>query len=564
MLTRMEPTAQGVLAKTPLAHMILYCLERKLRGTLVLRPEGVDDNAAADVVTIVDGFPAKIRIADPVEHLGRILLELGAIDDVAYNESLLALGRAEGLQGQILLKRGKIDAATLERGLRTQIVRKFGHLFRRPPSTRYAYFDRIDLLQRYGGPELFPIDPGRAIFANIRTNPSMAHADAAVDRVAGTPLRVRPGMDATKLDLTRAETELLSMIELAPTTPNQLTSAGIADVRSTKLFVYGLLLLKVIEPAVDRAPVIREAGDASARASMPGFMPGPAATVAAPSVLGPSSMGPSTSATGLGRPGTQSGPGVDPQRRAELLEKIRRSDGEDLFELLGLTRGASPEEAKNAYFALVKRWHPDRLPPDLADIRNDVARVFTAMAEAYQVLSDPERREEYLQQEGGPAIELATGPSDQDLLRSVEATNVFQKAEALVEKGNLTEAEPFVNRAFELAPRDPDHVALWSYVQANKAERRESARYDDLLSKLEGTLVEHPKHERARFYRGMILKYAGRMGDAIRDLREVADSNPRHSEAIREVRLYTMRHERDRRQKDEGSASLLGKFAKKK
>ena len=84
----MEPTAQGVLAKTPLAHLIVYCLERKLRGALILRPDGNDDNAAADVVTFVDGWPAKIKITDSIEHLGRILLELGAIDDVAYNESL--------------------------------------------------------------------------------------------------------------------------------------------------------------------------------------------------------------------------------------------------------------------------------------------------------------------------------------------------------------------------------------------------------------------------------------------------------------------------------------------
>ena len=50
----MEPTAQGVLAKTPLAHLIVYCLEKKLRGTLVLRPEGNDDNNAADVVALVE------------------------------------------------------------------------------------------------------------------------------------------------------------------------------------------------------------------------------------------------------------------------------------------------------------------------------------------------------------------------------------------------------------------------------------------------------------------------------------------------------------------------------
>ena len=94
----MEATAQGVLSKTPLAHLIVYCVEKRLRGTLILRPEDNDENSAADVVALVDGFPAKIKIADQVEHLGRILLELGAIDDVAFNQSLMALGQNQGLQ----------------------------------------------------------------------------------------------------------------------------------------------------------------------------------------------------------------------------------------------------------------------------------------------------------------------------------------------------------------------------------------------------------------------------------------------------------------------------------
>src|SRR5258708_26035955 len=125
----MEPTASGVLAKTPLAHLVVYCADKKLRGSLVLRPDGDDDPAHADVMTLVDGLPAKLRLADPVEHLGRIFVELGVIDAGVYNESLMALGQGKELHGQILLRTGKIDAATLEKGLRLQLSRKLGHLF---------------------------------------------------------------------------------------------------------------------------------------------------------------------------------------------------------------------------------------------------------------------------------------------------------------------------------------------------------------------------------------------------------------------------------------------------
>jgi curved DNA-binding protein CbpA len=528
----MEPTAQGVLAKTPLAHLIVYCLERKLRGTLILRPEGNDENAVADVVTMVDGWPAKIRVSDPIEHLGRILLELGAIDDVAYNESLMALGQGQGLQGQILLQRGRIDAPTLERGLRAQIKRKLGHLFSRPATTRYAYYDGVDFLQRYGGPELYPVDPTPAVFASIRSNPSTAHADAAVERVSSTPLRLRAGSDPSKLDLSRAETELLGLLRSGAMTPAQLTSSGVADPRTTKLFTYGLLLLKMLEPA--EAPRVSPAPPQP----QPQRASNPVAASAAPAKLG-----------------------GDPQRRAEIVAKAKSVDVENYFEILGISPESSAEDAKNAYFQLVKRWHPDRLPADLADLKDEVARVFALMAEAYQALTDPERRTRYLEQLHGGG---GTPQDQQEVARVMEATNAFQKADFFVNKGNLAEAEPFANKAFELEPGDADHVALWCWLQANKADRRDAGRFDDLLHKLEQALTDNPRNERARFYRGMVLKMAGRMGEAIRDFRDIAESNPRNTDAVREVRLYTMRNERDRRNKDDGSGSLLGKFMKKK
>ncbi len=521
----MEPTAQGVLAKTPLAHLIVYCLERKLRGALILRPEGNDDNASADVLTMVDGWPAKIRISDPIEHLGRILLELGAIDDVAYNESLMALGQGK-LQGQILLSRGKIDAATLERGLRTQIKRKLGHLFSRAPTTRYAYYDGADFLQRYGGPELYPVDPTPAIFAGIRVNPSMPHADAAVERVNSMPLRLRPGADPTKLDLTRQESELVAILRSSPMTSQQLASVGIADPRTTKLFTYGLLLLKMIEPA--------EAPRAAAAPARVAAAPAPKPT------------------------------GGDPQRRAEITAKAKAINTENYFEILGIGKDGSPDDAKTAYFQLVKRWHPDRLPADLSDLKEDVGRVFATMAEAYQTLTDPERRARYLEQLESRGAPGGSPQDDAEVVRIMQASNAFQKGEFFIGKGNFAEAEPFLNKAYELEPGDANHVALWCWLQANKPDRREGTRYDALIQKLDKALSDNPRNERARFYRGMLLKLSGKMGEAIRDFREVAEQNPRHTDAVREVRLYTMRSERDRRNKDEGTGSLLGKFMKKK
>ncbi|MEO7093335.1 MAG: J domain-containing protein [Polyangiales bacterium] len=571
----MEPTASGVLAKTPLAHLLVYCLEKKLRGALVFRPEGDSDPSSADVVTLVDGCPAKVRTAEPIEHLGRILLELGLIDDVAYNESLMAMSRGEGLQGQILRKAGKVDQPSLERGLRTQIARKLGHLFGKPPTTTYAYYDGQDFLARYGGPETYPIDPLPTLWVGIRTAPSEPHVDATLAKVAQQHLRVREGASFTGFDLTRAEQDVLERIKGAPMTSEQVIRTNVSDSRTTRLFIYAMLLCKHLE--VIPGSTTRRTG----AVSLPGASNAPPTTISVKPAIAAPVVTPNTAARlakinplkvptpvpvqliesggGDGRDEPpSSGPGG---RRDQIRKKVASINTENYFEILGIAREASEEEAKAAYFRLAKAWHPDRLPTDLADLKGDVGKVFALMAEAYQTLSDKERRVRYLQvlREGGGT------PEDQaEVARIMEASNAFQKADFFVGKGSLAEAEPHARRAYEIEPTETDHIAVWVWIQANKPERRDSGKYDDLLMTLGQAITAAPKNERARFYRGMILKAAGRMGDAIRDFKEIMENNPKHVDSVREVRLYQMRQDRDRKTKDEGTSSLLGRFMKKK
>jgi len=61
----------------------------------------------------------------------------------------------------------------------------------------------------------------------------------------------------------------------------------------------------------------------------------------------------------------------------------------DYYEILGLERGASDEEIKRSSRKLAQQWHPDvNTDPD-ADAR------FKEVNESYQVLSDPQRRQQY-------------------------------------------------------------------------------------------------------------------------------------------------------------------------
>ncbi|WP_297058053.1 J domain-containing protein [Thermosulfurimonas sp.] len=62
----------------------------------------------------------------------------------------------------------------------------------------------------------------------------------------------------------------------------------------------------------------------------------------------------------------------------------------DLYEILGVSPDASTEEIKRAYRKLARKYHPDLNPGD-----KEAAERFKEINEAYEILSDPQKRAEY-------------------------------------------------------------------------------------------------------------------------------------------------------------------------
>src|SRR6185503_4013229 len=59
----------------------------------------------------------------------------------------------------------------------------------------------------------------------------------------------------------------------------------------------------------------------------------------------------------------------------------------DLYLVLGVERGATDAEIKRAFRKLAQQWHPD--------VNKEAEARFKEASEAYQILSDPERRQRY-------------------------------------------------------------------------------------------------------------------------------------------------------------------------
>jgi len=62
----------------------------------------------------------------------------------------------------------------------------------------------------------------------------------------------------------------------------------------------------------------------------------------------------------------------------------------EYYEILGVSKNASPEQIKKAYRKLALKYHPDRNNGDKASEER-----FKEISEAYAVLSDPEKKNQY-------------------------------------------------------------------------------------------------------------------------------------------------------------------------
>ena len=78
----------------------------------------------------------------------------------------------------------------------------------------------------------------------------------------------------------------------------------------------------------------------------------------------------------------------------------------DYYEVLGVAKTATADEIKSAYRKLAMKYHPDRNPDN-----PEAKEKFTEVSEAYEVLSNPEKRQRY-DQFGHQGVDFGPGGFD--------------------------------------------------------------------------------------------------------------------------------------------------------
>jgi hypothetical protein len=220
---------------------------------------------------------------------------------------------------------------------------------------------------------------------------------------------------------------------------------------------------------------------------------------------------------------------ADEALRKALLQIAPRARERSYFARLGLPETAGRDEVKSAFLSLARQFHPDLFGgAAMADLQDQVRDFFSAVNEAYQGLSDDKRRAQHLEalRSGG-----ATDPR-----RADSARLDYQKGEVCLRTRDHVRARGFLESAVRADPR-PEYQAALAQSFLDIAAGRDLARAKELVTAaLASPGLDGPGKDRVHYVAGLLAQISGSNAEAERQFKAAVAANPKHTEAVRELK----------------------------
>ena len=209
-------------------------------------------------------------------------------------------------------------------------------------------------------------------------------------------------------------------------------------------------------------------------------------------------------------------PGEGELLRKEIEKLGIALETSDHYQLLGVTPDAKSAAIKKAYIEAAKRYHPDALARlGLQEMKNEASDVFSHIAQAFEVLSNPATRKDYDAQQRGEF-------SNADAQVLSQAETAFRKGEVLLRMGDFKSALPYLDSAVEIWPEEGAYQSGlgWALYKKTPSDP-ESAR-----ERLERAIELTPQDPVAHFRLGMILRALGETEAANASLAQAKQLEP--------------------------------------
>jgi hypothetical protein len=411
--------------------------------------------------------------------------------------------------GRLLERASRLDRAMLPLFART--------------SGPYAFYADVDLVGVGDGVRAGRVEIYMLIAASLRGGARDDAVDAVIAGLGDSKMRLKPGIDLDAYSFMPGERQLIDALRAEPMSVRRLAEISPLSARMAERLMYLLTVTKAI------APWEEDPRTAVERMSAPPSTPTP-----------PPRRDPPARKRDVVTPPPPMPDDLAAEHRGlwtEIVERATVIEDQNYFDMLGVPRDASSAAIQKAYFNLVKKWHPDRIPPELGALRETVERIFRYLTRAQEVLSDEEQRGPYLVsvQDGG-----GTPAAERQLGRIVHAALEYRKVEIMIRRREWNEALALLDEILGVADDEPDYHATRGWVLFSQNPNDSSVR-PPALAAIQRAIDLNAKHDRAHLWKGMILARAERTREAEECFRRAAELNPKNIEAQRMVRLADMR-----------------------
>jgi curved DNA-binding protein CbpA len=237
------------------------------------------------------------------------------------------------------------------------------------------------------------------------------------------------------------------------------------------------------------------------------------------------------------------------EKIASSPDAIRRAydtlEGKDHYEVLGVSREASPIVIKKAYFRLAKAYHPDRHHEPGMEALNEVLEVlFDRLTDAYGVLSRPQSRRQYdesraPQRPPTPTVETEPGSLKQPEQQSAQqpfgqAAEQCKRGEAALLAGNIKDAINCLESASQQDSANAHYHALLGQAMTSAPDRRKEAE-----AELKRAIELDSSNADYYVILGLLYLKRKSMGKALAQFEEALRCDPNNARANEQVEKLT-------------------------
>jgi hypothetical protein len=226
----------------------------------------------------------------------------------------------------------------------------------------------------------------------------------------------------------------------------------------------------------------------------------------------------------IGQPGESSD-----QQAARLAPLVARLEKATHFEVLGLDRKAASGDVRRAFFQLARELHPDTVGDGHAELRALKQRLFARVNEASQVLGDGDQRKLYENELDGTGENV-------DISRIFAAEEAFQRASVLIRARKYPEGLQAIEEAISLHDQEAEFFAWRGWARFLVAKDRR-AQHDQSAADCKKAIAGLPSCVAAWQFLGSMAKIVGDLKEAERCFKKVVELDPKHTEALRELRM---------------------------